>query len=87
MRTMRILGFEFPALAALLVVSGCATADEWATWKAHPTHFASGNHLVFSARHGATKATRVTREDVVLARDQSWWGKPVTVEQAQIIER
>jgi hypothetical protein len=84
---MRPLGFRFPALAALLLVSGCATADEWATWKAHPTHFASGNHLWFSARHGATTATRVTREDVVLARDQAWWGKPVTVEQAQIIER
>jgi hypothetical protein len=42
---------------------------------------------MFSARHGAAKATRVTRDDIVQARDQAWWGKPVTVEQAQIIER
>jgi hypothetical protein len=85
---MRALGFWFPALPALLVVLGCASADEWATWRAHPSHFASGSHLVFSARHGgAAPATRVTRNDVVLARDQAWWGKPVTVDQAQIIER
>ncbi len=31
---------------ALLAVAGCATGEEWATWKAHPTHFASGEHLV-----------------------------------------
>jgi hypothetical protein len=84
---MRAPGFLFPALPALLVVFGCATGEEWATWREHPTHFASGSHLMFSARHGADKSTRVTRDDVVQAREQAWWGKPVTVDQAQIIER
>ena len=30
---------------------GCATGEEWATWKAHPTHFASGEHMFFSVRN------------------------------------
>jgi hypothetical protein len=29
----------------------------------------------------------VTRRDVVLARDEGWWGKAVAVSQDQIIER
>jgi hypothetical protein len=84
---MRTPGFWLPALPALLLIVGCASGTEWATWKEHPTHFASGPHMLFSVRNGETKATRVTRQDVALARDQSWWGKAVTVEQAQIIER
>jgi hypothetical protein len=84
---MRPRGFWFPALPALLLVFGCASADEWATWKEHPTHFASGDHLGFSMRNSQAKAARVTRQDVALARDQSWWGKAITVDQQQIIER
>ena len=84
---MRTLGFWFPALPALLVVFGCASADEWATWKEHPAHFASGEHLKFSVRNREAQAARVTRQDVALARDQSWWGKAITVDQQQIIER
>jgi hypothetical protein len=29
----------------------------------------------------------VTRQDIALARDEGWWGKPITVSQEQILER
>jgi hypothetical protein len=70
----------------LLLLAGCATGEEWTTWKDHTSHFASGDHLRFSWRNGTEKAN-VTRNDVAMARDQSWWGKAITVEQQQIIER
>ncbi|HEV8643025.1 MAG TPA: hypothetical protein VGV13_18205 [Methylomirabilota bacterium] len=73
--------------AAALVVAGCASGDEWATWKSHPTHFASGDHLYFSTRNREGASTRVTRSDIGLAREEGWWGKPVTVGQEQILER
>jgi hypothetical protein len=72
---------------ALLVITGCASSDEWATWKAHPTHFASGEHFFFSTRNREGDAPRVTRQDIALARDQGWWGKPIAVSQEQILER
>src|SRR5687767_4568086 len=84
MRTYLSLGL---AALALLSATGCATQQEWATWKEHPTHFASGEHLVFSTRNGDNAAPRVTRQDIALARDEGWWGKPVTVGQAAILER
>jgi len=84
---MRMRALWFPAVPAVLLLSACASTDEWATWKEHPSHFASGNHLMFSMRNGESKPARVTRSDVALARDESWWGKPITVAQAQILER
>ncbi len=71
----------------LLATAGCATSEEWATWKQHPTHFASGDHLFFSTRNKEGGAARVTRQDIALARNEGWWGKPITVSQEQIIER
>jgi hypothetical protein len=73
--------------AAILATAGCATSEEWATWKSHPTHFASGEHLFFSARNREGSAPKVTRQDIAMARDQGWWGKPITVSQEQILER
>ena len=72
---------------ALMAVTGCATGEEWATWKAHPTHFASGEHMFFSVRNGEGSAPKVTRQDIALARDEGWWSKPITVCQEQILER
>ena len=72
---------------ALLAVAGCATGEEWSTWKAHPTHFASGEHMFFSVRNSEGSAPKVTRQDIALARDEGWWGKPITVSQEQILER
>ena len=71
----------------LMLVAGCASNEEWATWKQHPTHFASGNHGFFSIRNRDDQAKRVTRQDIALARDQGWWGRPITVAQEQIQER
>jgi len=68
-------------------VAGCATPEEWKTWREHPTHWASGDHGFFSLRNREGKAARVTRNDIAMARDQGWWGKPLTVDQAQILER
>jgi hypothetical protein len=72
---------------SLLVVTGCATGEEWETWKSHPTHFASSSHMGFSVRNRTGTTARVTRADITTARDESWWGKPVTVSQEQIQER
>ena len=74
------------AAVAILGV-GCASSEEWATWKAHPTHFASGNHLGFSLRNREGNAARVTRDDIAIARDEGWWGQAATVDQEQILER
>jgi len=86
---MRLDHFVLVALgAAALVVfgSGCASSDEWATWKTHPTHFASGAHMGFSFRN-RSGTPRVTRQDIALARDESWWGRPITVSQEEILVR
>ncbi|OLC51133.1 MAG: hypothetical protein AUH77_14280 [Candidatus Rokubacteria bacterium 13_1_40CM_4_69_39] len=71
----------------LLGTAGCATKQEWETWAAHPAHFASGDHLVFSVRNTEGTPPRVTREDLAAAREQGWWGRPVTISQAEILER
>jgi hypothetical protein len=68
----------------LLTAVGCATPEQWRTWKDHGTHFASGDHLSFSVRH---PEGQVTRRDIALARDESWWGKPVVVGQESILAR
>jgi hypothetical protein len=72
---------------SLLAAAGCATGEEWATWRAHPTHFASADHLAFSVRNRQGQPARVTRNDIAVARDEGWWGRPITVSQEQILER
>jgi hypothetical protein len=74
-------------VAVALVAAGCASGEEYATWKAHPTHFASGSHLGFSLRNRESDSPRVTREDIAIARDEGWWGQAATVDQEQILER
>jgi len=76
------------ALLALAGTTGCATGEEWNTWYTHRTHFASGDHMSFSVRtpdNGG--AGRITRTELGKARDEGWWGKPVTVAQADIVDR
>jgi hypothetical protein len=72
---------------ALIAATACASKEEWQTWKEHPAHFASGEHLTFSLRNPEGSAARVTRKDIALARDEGWWGKPITVSTEQILER
>jgi len=71
-------------LAFTVLASGCATSQEWADWKQHPSHFASGDHAFFSVRNREGTAARVRRSDIVTARSESWWGKAITVDSEQI---
>lgn len=73
--------------AVILAAAGCATSEEWTTWKQHPAHFASASHIGFSVRNRAGMSPQVTRQDVAWARDEAWWGKAITVGQEQILER
>ena len=73
--------------AVLIAMAGCASSEEWNTWYTHRTHFASGDHMGFSLRNTEGSAPKVTRKDIALARDEGWWGKPITVSQEQILER
>jgi hypothetical protein len=75
------------AVAAGFVLAGCASTDEWRTWREHPTHFASGDHLSFSVRNTEGSPARITQRQFVMAREEGWWGKPVTVSQEQILQR
>jgi hypothetical protein len=84
---MRKLGIWLVSLPVLLALSGCATSEEWATWKSHSTHFASGDHMKFSMQSTETAAAKVTRRDIALASDQAWWGHAITVAPGQILER
>lgn len=68
----------------LVVSAACATSDEWAEWRKHPTHFASGHHLVFSMQNREGMAPQVRRRDIEASRVESWWGKAITVSPEQI---
>jgi hypothetical protein len=61
---------------ALAVLGGCATSEEWAEWRKHPAHFASGQHAEFSVRNRQAPPLDQTPEDVDRAKLESWWGGP-----------
>jgi hypothetical protein len=64
-------------LGSLLLLSGCATSEQWREWMAHPTHFASGDHATFSRRNQDAARPRVATADSGVAGRQSWWGDGV----------
>jgi hypothetical protein len=70
----------------LLIVGGCATSEEWNVWRSNTSHFASKEHFDFSMKNSEGKAT-VTRQDIAMAQSQNWFGKAITVDQGQILER
>jgi len=72
---------------SLLIVGGCASSEEWNTWRSSTSHFASKEHFDFSMKNRGGEAATVTKNDVALAQTQSWFGKAVTVNQDQILER
>jgi len=72
---------------ALLLVGGCASSEEWQTWRSNTSHFASKEHFDFSMKNRGDSARNVTRQDVAMAQQQSWFGRAVTVDQGQILER
>jgi hypothetical protein len=72
-------------LATAAGSAACASGDQWAEWRGHSSHFASGDHLQFSLRHqGENPTPHVTAGDVQKARFQSWWGDPIVVRPDQI---
>jgi hypothetical protein len=76
------LPIGFVLLASVLAA---CTAQDWSEWKAHSTHFASGDHMTFSLKNmGSTP--RVSSADSRLASSQSWWGRPVVVREDQIFQ-
>jgi len=64
-------------MALVLVSTGCATQREWATWRAHPTHFATDNHLGFSVTKSVAGAPRITPELMARAKREGWWGRNI----------
>ena len=72
---------------SLLLVGGCATSEEWQTWRSNTSHFASKEHFDFSMKNRGDSGKTVTKSDVAMAQNQNWFGRPVTVNQDQILER
>jgi hypothetical protein len=73
-------------MGTALLLAGCATGEEWNTWRSNTSHFASKEHYDFSMKNRGGAPT-VTRQDVAMAQSQNWFGKAVTVDQSQILER
>ena len=75
-------------LAVVLGSGACASSEQWARWREHSSHFASGDHLIFSLRNeGQPAAPRVTPEDLDEAQAQRWWGDPIVVRPDQLVTR
>ena len=81
MRVSIVTGLLLILMAAGL--GACATSEQWAEARKHPSWFASGDHLFFSMRNRSA-TPKVTRQDQRLAAAQSWWGDPVVVRPDQI---
>ncbi len=66
-----------PLILGLVTLStGCAaTHHEWEVWRAHPTHYATTNHLAFSLGNVVGGAPRVTPETMEQAKSEGWWGR------------
>lgn len=73
---MRHRSFLPLMLGLVLLSTGCAaTHREWEVWRAHPTHYATGNHLAFSMGNVVGGAPRVTPEMMETAKSEGWWGR------------
>jgi len=74
-------------LGVALLAGACASSEQWAEWRGHTTHFASGDHGMFSMRNNLEGTNpRVTRLDIEASRTENWWGKQISVEPGQIIQ-
>ena len=74
-------------IGLLVPAAGCATSTEWQEWRDHTTHFASGQHGVFSPQNNRDGSNpRVSCADIAAAQTESWWGKAITVSPEQIFE-
>ena len=71
---------------AFLLAGGCASGEEWQIWRSNTSHFQSKEPFDFSMKNRSGAPT-VPRQDVAMASSQNWFGKAVTVDQGQILER
>jgi hypothetical protein len=63
--------------AVMFSMSGCATlSEDWKIWTGHPAHFASADHMTFSAKPHHTAAS-ITEVDKETATREEWWGRIV----------
>jgi hypothetical protein len=87
---MRHRSFLTLVLGFVLLSAGCAaTHREWEVWRAHPTHYATGNHMAFSMGNVVGGAPRVTPEMVDQAKSEGWWGRntPLVGQRANVAGR
>lgn len=56
------------AVPALLALTGCASQAQWTEWRSHSSHFASGQHAIFSLRNQGPEAREVRATDPEKAR-------------------
>jgi hypothetical protein len=85
MTSQRLARRSLLILVLILGLGACASSQEWAEWRSHSSHFASGEHMRFSLKNqGSTP--RVSRQDMRVAGAQSWWGKTVIARADQIFE-
>jgi hypothetical protein len=74
-------------IGVALLAGACATSEQWAEWRSHTTHFASGEHGMFSMSNNLDGTNpKVTRLDIENSRTQNWWGKNISVEPGQVIQ-
>lgn len=75
-------------VGTMLLTGACATSEDWKVWLGHNTHFASGDHGMFSLKNNKDGSNpRVTRSDIDNARRENWWGiYAVSVSPSQIIQ-
>lgn len=86
MHTRKLSGTIVAAIA--LLTAACATSQDWALWRSHTTHFASGDHGIFSLVNNKDGSNpKVTRTDIENARVENWWGNyPISVSPNQIFQ-
>jgi hypothetical protein len=84
----RLVGAVLGLAAFSLVAGGCASSQDWAEWRSHSSHFASGDHGFFSLKNNKDGSNpKVTRSDIENSRSQNWWGLyAVNVSPSQIFQ-
>jgi hypothetical protein len=66
-----------PILLGGVLLMATACAEDIKMWSSHPTHFASGHHMEFSARNVGVTRVKATPEDISAAQKEQWWGRGV----------
>ena len=74
--------------ARVLLLMEQRQQDDWAMWRSHSTHFASGEHGFFSMRNNKDGSNpKVYRSDIEASRQENWWGLyAITVSPSQIFQ-